>query len=101
MFLLTFLQLHEQQRQAVDEPDDVGPAAVEIAAHPQLPHAEEMVVLGVIEIEHPQALSHPLALVVAEGDLHAVAASERISRDWWRPGSGWRTVAVICRTASS
>ena len=28
---------------------------------------------GVVEIEHPQPLPHPLALVVAKGDLHTVA----------------------------
>ena len=43
--LVDVLQLHEQQRQAVDEADDVRAAAVEVAPHPQLAHAEEMVVL--------------------------------------------------------
>ena len=66
------LQLHEQQRQAVDEPDDIRPAAVQIAPHPQLPHAEEMVVLGNIEVEDPQSLAHPLAFGVAKGDPHPV-----------------------------
>ena len=67
------LALHEQQRQAVDEAHDVGPAPVEAAAYPQLPHAEEVVVGGIIEVEDPQALAHQIARVVAEPDLHPVA----------------------------
>ena len=70
--LADILQLHEQQRQPVDEPHDVGPPAVQIAPHPQLPHAEKMVVRRLCEIEHPQPLPHALALAVAERDLHAV-----------------------------
>ena len=70
--LADVLQLHEQQRQAVDKADDVRPAAVQIAAHPQLAHAEELIVFRAIEIEHPQPLAHPLAPCVAEGDLHPV-----------------------------
>ena len=70
--LADVLQLHEQQRQAVDKADDVRPAAVQITAHPQLAHAEEIIVFRAIEIEHPQPLAHPLALGGAEGDLHPV-----------------------------
>jgi len=64
--LADVLQLHEQQRQTVDETDDIRPAAVQIAAHPQLPHTKEMIVIQMIEIEDPQVL----ALGVAESDLH-------------------------------
>ncbi len=71
--LVDVLALDEQQRQAVDEADDVRPPPVQIATHPQLAHAEKIIVLRRIEIKHPQPLPHPLALVVAEGDLHAVA----------------------------
>ena len=67
------LALDKQQRNTVDETDDVRPPPVEIAAHPQLAHAEEMVVFRHIEIEQPQALPHPLALIVAEGNLHPIA----------------------------
>ncbi len=68
------LALHKQQRQSIDEAHDVGAPAVEIAPHPQLAHAQEVVVLRRFEIKDPQPFPHPLAIVVAaEGDLYAVA----------------------------
>ena len=67
------LALDEQQRKAVDEADDVRPAPVEIAAHPQLAHAEKVIVGGLVEVEDPEALVHQLALGVAVRDPHAVA----------------------------
>ena len=70
--LVDVLQLHEQQRDAVDEADDVRPAAVEIAPYPQLAHAEEVVVGRLVEIEDPQPALDQLALFVAERNLHAV-----------------------------
>ncbi len=60
--LADVLQLHEQQRQAVDKTDDVRPATVQIAAHPQLPHAEEIVVLRVIRSRSPAAARAPALL---------------------------------------
>ena len=67
------LAFDEQQGQAVDEADDVGSPAVEVAPHPQLAHAEEIIVLRRLEVEDPQPLPRALALVVAEGNLHAIA----------------------------
>ncbi len=67
------LQLHEEQRQAVDEAHDVGPPAVEVAPHPEFPDAEEVVLLRFGKVEDPEALPHPIALHVTERDLHAVA----------------------------
>ena len=67
------LALDEQQGQAVDEADHVGPAAVEVAAHPQLAHAEEVVVGRLVEVDHAQSALRRLALFVAIGDLYAVA----------------------------
>ena len=67
------LALDEQQGQAVDEAHDVGSPTVEVAAHPQFAHAEEVVVLRRLEVKDLQPLPHPLALVVVEGDQHAVA----------------------------
>ncbi len=66
------LALDEQQRQAIDEADDIRPPPVQISAHPQLTHAEEMVVLRLLEIEYPQALAHPLTVGIAEPDLHPI-----------------------------
>ncbi|OPY86292.1 MAG: hypothetical protein A4E72_01712 [Syntrophus sp. PtaU1.Bin208] len=47
------LQFHEKQRQAVDKPHDVGPPAVKVAPHPELPHAEKRIVLRLAEVEGP------------------------------------------------
>ena len=71
--LVDVLALHEEQRQAVHEADDVCPPAVEVAAHPQLAYAEEVVVFRILEIEYAQPCPHPSPLVVAERDLHAIA----------------------------
>ena len=67
------LQLHEQERDAVDEADQVGASAVERPLDPQLAHREEVVVLGVVEVEDAQATRLHAAARVAIRDLHAVA----------------------------
>ena len=67
------LALDEQQRQAVDEADDVRPPPVEAAAYPELAHAEKVVVRGVIEVEDPEAVVRQLALGVTERHPNAVA----------------------------
>ena len=67
------LALDEQQRKAVDEADDVRPPPVEAAAYPELPHAEKVVVRGVIEVEDPESLVHQLALGVTERHPNACA----------------------------
>ena len=66
------LALDEQQRQPVDETDEVGPAPVEVPAHPQLADAEEVVVGRLVEVDHAQAPLRRLALVVAAGHLDTV-----------------------------
>ena len=67
------LALDEQQRQSVDEADDVRPAPVEVPADPHLADAEEVVVGRVVEVENAQAPPGRSALVVAVGRLHSVA----------------------------
>ena len=67
------LQLHEQERDAVDEADQVGAAAVERPLDPQLAHREEVVVLGVVEVEDAQSARLHAAARVPIRDLHAVA----------------------------
>ena len=39
---------------------------------PTAPHAKEMIILGSIDIEHPQPLEHPFTIGVAEDGLHSV-----------------------------
>ncbi len=67
------LQFHEEQGEAVDESHDVGPPAVEVAPDPELPDAEEVVLLRIREVKDPEAPAHQFALLVPETDLHAVA----------------------------
>ena len=50
-FHIVVFQLHEKQGDAVDEAHDVGTAAIEVAMHPQLTHAEELVLIGRIEVD--------------------------------------------------
>ena len=71
--LVDVLALHEKQRQAVDEADDVRAPAVEVASHPELPHAEEVVFVRLVKVEEAQPLAHQLILFIPEGDLHAVS----------------------------
>src|SRR4030067_2590873 len=89
--LADIFELHEKQRQAVNKPHDVRPAAVEGAAHPKLTDAEEVIVLCIVEIEHSKPLPNPIALFVAEGDLHsalndlvflAVRGQQRLGRHY-------------------
>ena len=47
-------------------------AAVEVALHPELSHAEEVVVGRLVEVEEPQPLAHQLVPVVSKGHQHAV-----------------------------
>ena len=66
------LALDKQQRQSVDKADDVGPAAIQVTPHPQLAHAQEVIVRRLVEVEDSHAFPYPFALVVAKGDLYAV-----------------------------
>ena len=70
--LVDIFAFNEQKRQAVDKSHDVRPPAIEIASHPQLAYTEKVVVDRLGEVEHPQPLSYPLALVVAKGNLYTV-----------------------------
>ncbi len=72
MSLWIVFQLHEQQRDAVDEADDVRPAAVKIALYPELAHGKKVVVGRLVEIEDPQPPLDPLSLFVAEPDLDPI-----------------------------
>lgn len=71
--LADVLQLHEQQRHAIDEANDVGSAAVQVAADPQFAYTEKLVPCGVGKVKYPKPLAHQVAIGVAERDLHAVA----------------------------
>ena len=67
------LQLHEQERDAVDETDQVRAAAVERPLDPQLADREEVVVLGVPEVEDAQGTGLHATARVPIRDLYAVA----------------------------
>ena len=50
------LQLDEDQRDAVDEPDQVGPPVVEVASDPELGDEQEVVVLRVLPVDDREPL---------------------------------------------
>ena len=54
--LVVALELHEQQRYAVDKAHEVRPALVERPFHPHLLDGDEPVVLGVLEVENLRVL---------------------------------------------
>ena len=97
--LVDVLQLDEQERQAVDEADDVGAAAVEIARTHSSRTRGSGCCSGSVEVEDPQPLLDQLALVVAKGDLHAVlqqgvflpvGGEQGLRRRSCRRSAGWR-----------
>src|SRR4051794_30414590 len=49
-----FLQFDEEERQAVDEADEIAPALVNAPRYPKLRGQEEVVVLRLIPVDHPQ-----------------------------------------------
>ena len=69
---MNIFQFHKQQRNAVDESNNVRSPAIQITLHLQFPDAEEMVVLRLIEIKDIQALFPGLSIRVAVKNLHAV-----------------------------
>ena len=67
------LQLHEQERHAVDETDDIGSAVVQRPLDPELAHGKEVIALCIVEIEHAQRPGLHAAARVPVCHLHAVA----------------------------
>ena len=67
-------QLHEKQRDAVNKAHNVGTAAIEVAMHPQLTHAEELVLIGRVEVDDPGV--HLLGLAVGFYARHGHAVPD-------------------------
>ncbi len=70
--LMDVLQLDEEERDAVDEAQDVGPAAVGVARDPQLAHDQEAVVGRLPEVEDAQPQVLCRAIRPLHGHRHAV-----------------------------
>ena len=66
------LQFDEDQRQAVDEADQVGAALVHLAGDPELRGEEEVVVLRLVPVDDADGLGDLLAFRAANGDPDAV-----------------------------
>ena len=69
---MNVLALDEEQRQAVDEAYDVCAAAVQIAAHPQLPDTNKIVVIGVVEVDDAATEAFLNGEMTAEDALAAI-----------------------------
>ena len=67
------LQLDEDERDAVDEAEEVGPALVQVALDPELRDEEEVVVGRVLPVDDGEPLGLPAAVRLANGDRDAVA----------------------------
>ncbi len=65
-------EFHEQQRQAVDKADQIGPAAIGRPPHPQFPCRQKMVLARLLKVEDPQAAFDEFAVGAAKLHLHAV-----------------------------
>lgn len=67
------LQFDEQQGQAVDKTQQVGPPGMHLACDPEL-RAEQKVVVGrVVPVHHPHHFHRlPIALGIGHGNAHAV-----------------------------
>ena len=67
------LQLDEDERDAVDEAEEVGPPLVQVALDPELGDEEEVVVARVVPVDDGQPLGLLAAVRLANGDRDAVA----------------------------
>ena len=71
--LVARLQFDEQQRQAVDEADEVGALGVELAREPDLAGEEEVVCFRVVPVDDADDFRLAFAVWPADLDLGAVA----------------------------
>lgn len=71
--LVRRLQLNEDERQTVDEADQIGAAFVDLAGDPELRGEEEVVAVGVIPVNDAHGLDRLVAVVRMPAHLDAVA----------------------------
>ena len=64
-------QLHEYQRQAVYEANQISTAVVDFAGDPELLRQEVLVVFGIGPVNYAHSF-HMLNVINASGDFHAV-----------------------------
>ena len=69
---MALLQFYEDQRQTVDEADEIRTLLVDTARDPELGSQKEVVVLGLIPVDDADRLVGIYAVVVLEGDLYAI-----------------------------
>ena len=67
------LQLHEQERDAVDEAHNIGATSVQRSLYPELAHYEEVVVLCIVEVKYTQRSGFHVPMRVSVCHLNAVA----------------------------
>jgi len=71
--LADILELHKDERQAIDKAHNIRTPPVEVAPNPELPHTEKMVVQQLIKIENPQPMFQSLPFLILKGNQHPVA----------------------------
>jgi len=72
LFVGGVLQLQDYQGQAVDEQDDVGPAAAAVLEHGELVHCQPVVVGRIIEVNHADLCAAQVAVGIAVFHRHAI-----------------------------
>ena len=69
---MALLQFDEDERQAIDEADQIASPLVDASRDPKLRGQEEVVVLRLVPVDHPQRFVGLVAFIVLEADPHAV-----------------------------
>ena len=68
---VALLEFDEDQRQPIDEPDQIGPAFINAARDPELRSQKEVVVLRLVPVDDPHGFAGFVSLIVLKTDPHA------------------------------
>ena len=91
--LVRRLEFDEDERDAVDKPNEVGPAMVEVRVDPELGDEQEVVVLGVLPVDDGKLLGQGGSVISDAPTPRRGRAAERGFLGW--PGrSAWQSGAL-------
>jgi hypothetical protein len=71
--LVRRLQLYEEQRNAIQEPDEVAAATIHVAGDPKLRGEKKIIVLGVAPVDDAHGILDLIPVIVPIRDFHPVA----------------------------
>ena len=67
------LELDEEERDAIDEADDIRSSFVEVAEYGHLRHDQEVIIRRGVPVDDPHRPHIGSAIIIRDGDLHAIA----------------------------